>query len=239
MTEYFNLHFSELEKHYGRRIILNNIDLQLSSGECIQLTGNNGAGKTTLLKIMAGLEKPEHGLVDFGLGPIKWKCSKTPLQSRVLYLHQQPYMFDGTVKYNLGYSLNKSSRDLRRSRIKEALEWAQLTHLAETHASLLSGGEKQRVALARAWLREPRVLLLDEPTANLDKSSRYNTVRLLDSLKQEGISLVIASHDTNHFSNIYDRAYNLSAGQLNQYDPAENLLNLTDNKVTPLRKVTA
>lgn len=238
MREHFSLSFTELQKHFGKRVILQNVDLHLHSGKCIQLSGANGAGKSTLLRIMAGLEKPEHGLVNLGLGPIKWRRSRSALQSRVLYLHQQPYMFDGSVRYNLGYSLAKSTASFRRARVQQALDWAELTHLAEEPANYLSGGEKQRVALARAWLREPGVLLLDEPTANLDTASRDNTIRLLQTLKDEGIALVITSHEADHFNNLYDQAFDLCSGKLNEYEPADKHLTLAIN-VTPLHKVTA
>ena len=238
MKEHFNLSFTKLQKHFGKRVILNDVGLHLRGGECILLSGANGAGKSTLLRIMAGLEKPEHGLVNLGLGPIKWKRSRSALQSRILYLHQQPYMFDGSVSYNLGYSLAKSTAKFRRARVQEALEWAELTHLAEEPANCLSGGEKQRVALARAWLRKPGVLLLDEPTANLDTASRDNTIRLLQTLKQENIALVITSHEADHFNNLYDQAFGLSNGKLNEYEPAEKYLDLANN-VTPLHRVNA
>jgi tungstate transport system ATP-binding protein len=215
-----------LKKHFGRREVLRDISLEMTPGCCIQLGGPNGAGKTTLLRVLSGLERPDQGQIDCGNGAGSWRQNRQSLLSRSLYLHQHPYMFDGSVKYNLSYALSKKiSGKARSEKIDQVMAWAGLEAISDTPAKELSGGERQRVALARAWLREPKILLLDEPTANLDRESRQRALELLVSLKQTGLSLLIASHDPGHFSNLSDRWLQLYDGCLLETEPF---------KVTPL-----
>ncbi|MCU7886528.1 MAG: ATP-binding cassette domain-containing protein, partial [Candidatus Thiodiazotropha sp. (ex Lucinoma annulata)] len=170
-----------------------------------------------------GLEKPDSSRIDMGNGFQSWRRSRADLQKNVLYLHQQPYMFDGSVRYNLGYALPGGlPKQLRNNMIDSAIDWAELNHLHDTPAKSLSGGERQRVSLARAWLRNPQILLMDEPTANLDQEARRRTLDLLRSFKKEGISLLLASHDPIHFSSLIDR-------HLHLYD--SHLVEIEDQKL--------
>lgn len=223
------LHFTNICKHFGKRHILRGTDVSLGNGECKLLTGPNGAGKSTLLRIIAGLEKPDRCNVDIGFGQKFWKHYRHTLINNIVYLHQQPYMFDGNVIQNLEYPLpRKIGHKEKRDRINEALEWAGLEAICENHAKTLSGGEQQRVALARAWLRRPRVILLDEPTANLDEESRKRTVLLLDNLKSEDISILIASHDLEHLFPVVDDCLTLRSGIVEQINhPARQPGNVT------------
>ncbi|MEA3303395.1 MAG: energy-coupling factor ABC transporter ATP-binding protein [Pseudomonadota bacterium] len=224
------LHFDAIHKRFGRRAVLIGVNYQLNGGECSVINGLNGAGKTTLLRIMAGLEKPDSGSVDMGLGATPWRRCYSALRTSILYLHQHPYMFDGSVSSNLAYAISdKHNRCLNQQRITEALKWAGLAAIADNHAKTVSGGERQRVALARAWLREPRALLLDEPTANLDPEARTRTLELLFRLKESGIALLIASHDPHHFASLADKQLQLTQGVL-----AEEFSETSN--VTPFRR---
>ena len=164
---------------------------------CIVLSGRNGAGKTTLLKILAGLDKPDHADILYDGERLSWKLARPKLRHDVVYLHQQAYMFDKTVAENIAYGLRRSG--LKRLQVDEqvnqALEWAKLSSLAHRNARQLSGGEKQRVALTRARVLSPRLLLLDEPLANLDINAREQTIDLILRLKSEGISSIVTSHE--------------------------------------------
>ncbi|NNF97651.1 MAG: ABC transporter ATP-binding protein [Halobacteria archaeon] len=225
------IEFTDLHKHFGHRQILTGTDLVLTSGQCSLLSGANGAGKSTLLRICAGLEKPDQGEVDIGLGRQAWKRYRRTLQAETVYLHQQPYMFDGTVMQNLAYALPRGTPQPRhKQRVSEALAWAELESIASSPAKTLSGGERQRVAIARAWLREPTVMLLDEPTTNMDQEARRRTIQLLHSLKQQGIALLVASHDPKHFYSLTNSWLELAAGRI------DNLLLVSDraDNVIPL-----
>ena len=224
------IEFTDLHKHFGHRQILAGTDLVLTGGHCSLLSGTNGAGKSTLLRICAGLEKPDQGEVDIGLGPQAWKRYRHTLQLETVYLHQQPYMFDGTVTQNLAYALPRSTPQAKyKQLVSEALAWAELESIASNPAKTLSGGERQRVAIARAWLRKPTVMLLDEPTTNMDQEARRRTIQLLRSLKEQGIALLVASHDPKHFYSLTNSWLELSAGRIeNMFSVNE----LADNVIT-------
>ena len=207
--------FSKIQKSFGKRQILQGTELTLHTGKCYLLTGANGTGKSTLQRICAGLEKPDMAMVDTGQGAQSWKHQRQYLQTHCVYLHQQAFMFDGTVAHNLAYALPRSlSREERAAKIEVALHWAGLEAIADCWAKTLSGGERQRVALARAWLRSPRYMLLDEPTNNLDEEAKQRTIALIMSLKAQGISLLIASHEAEQFKPVANEFVELSQGKI-------------------------
>lgn len=215
------IQFSELSKQYKQRQIFSGVSVEFREAESYLLTGKNGSGKSTLLRVMAGLLKPNSGNVSFfkheDEAKLSWKRHQYKLREAVMYLHQTPYLFDGTVEKNLEYALRLTiAPESRQQKIQEALYWSGLESLSKSPAKQLSGGEKQRVALARAWLRNAKVLLLDEPTVNLDQSSRLKTLKLLGSLKKSGVSLMIACHDYEEFSSISDGIINLDGGLLSK-----------------------
>jgi len=177
MIETFHIGFRDICKRYGSNLVLDGTGIDIASHDCIVITGKNGAGKTTLLRIIAGLEKP--------------------------YLHQQPYMLAGSLQRNIEYAarLNPSIAD-RASSVSKAIHWAGLDGLEAQSAASLSGGQKQRVALTRARLRDPQILLLDEPTANLDNESRARTLKMLGEFCDSGTAIVIVSHDPEIFSEL-------------------------------------
>lgn len=234
-----SLSVDSLDKSFGHRVLLRDIALGLRAGQAVLLCGPNGAGKTTLLRILAGLERPDRCRVDLGRGTLPWRQGRQALLRNTLYLHQHPYMFDGSVHYNLAYAL---PRHLPRERCDElidrAVDWAGLEHLRDTPAKSLSGGERQRVSLARAWLRQPRILLLDEPTANLDQVSRQRTLELLAPFKQTGMSMIIASHDTHHFSTLADRSLHLHGGGLIETEPTK-VRAIPPTEITPSQRTLA
>lgn len=205
--------FRDIQKAFGRRSILDGVDIDVVAGECQLLCGRNGAGKSTLLRILSGMERPDRGQVSMDGDDKRWRIARRRLLDDCIYLHQQPYLFEGSVRYNLNYPL-RGARGLRDSRIQEGLEWSGLLEIADQDVHKLSGGERQRVALARAWLRRPRAMLLDEPTTNMDTACRQRTVELLQALRQEGVALVIATHDPLHFAQLATRTLHLSNGSL-------------------------
>lgn len=209
------LRYRDIHKRYGRREILRGIELDLESGRCQLLCGANGAGKSTLLRILAGMEKPDAASVAVDGAIRRWRQVRRELLARCIYLHQTPYLFEGSVRKNLNYPLF-GRRGNRAARIAEALQWSGLSALSEQAAHRLSGGERQRVALARAWLRNPDVMLLDEPTSNMDTACRQRTIELLGMLKREGVALVIATHDPLHFAPIADAVLDIEGGELSE-----------------------
>jgi tungstate transport system ATP-binding protein len=191
-----------LKKRFGERQLFEIDRLVLREGAAYVLTGLNGTGKSTLLRILAGLESAEVDSVNF----LGIATSLTPypkiLRQAVVYVHQHPVMFSTSVADNIAYGLN--ARGLARNeaarRVEEAMQWAGVEHLCKSKPATLSGGEKQRVALARAKVLQPKLLLLDEPTANLDGAAREQVIALIPSLTAAGSTVVMACHDRDLIS---------------------------------------
>jgi tungstate transport system ATP-binding protein len=156
------------------------------------------------------MEKPQRCSVVYEGHPYRWKRVKHRLMEDFIYLHQ-PYLFDGKLRYNLSFPV-RVGRSSRTEAVDRALDWAGLGRLAAQSVDSLSGGERQRVALARAWLRRPAAMLLDEPTANMDADCRLRTVRLLEALNNEGVALIVATHDPRHFGAISHGMMHLNNG---------------------------
>jgi tungstate transport system ATP-binding protein len=204
MIEPFHLGFRDIGKRYGSNLVLDDTGIDIASHDCIVITGKNGAGKTTLLRIIAGLEKPDNGKVVIDNGAAEpWRKHRKRLLKSIMYLHQQPYMLSGSLQRNIEYAarLNPAIAD-RASSIARAINWAGLDGLEAQSAASLSGGQKQRVALTRARLRDPQILLLDEPTANLDNESRARTLQMLREFCDSGTAIVIVSHDPDVFGEL-------------------------------------
>ena len=213
----FEYNFLGLSKAYKDRWVVKDARIKVIDSRCTVLIGKNGAGKTTLLKMIAGLEKPDSGLIRVDGQNLTWPQCRSRLLKNILYLHQQPYLFDGSVRKNLEFTHRVS--DQASKTIDEGIAWAALEDIIDQNAKNLSGGEKQRVALARAFLCSPRVILFDEPTANLDQQSKLKTLELLGQFKQEGIAMIIASHDPDMFASIQDECLRLDEGKLTNLKP--------------------
>jgi tungstate transport system ATP-binding protein len=162
------------------------------------------------------LEPPDHALVDYRGTRLPWPAARRCYRRDVIYLHQQAYLFDRSVKDNVNYGLRGLglSRAQVAERVQRALEWAGLSHLAARNARELSSGEKQRVALTRALALTPRVLLLDEPFSGLDEESRSRTGFLIQRLKSEQVGVVVTSHELLPLTGIADEHLELRAGRL-------------------------
>lgn len=222
------LQFRGLRKFLANRWLLDIPELSISGGQCMILSGDNGAGKTTLLKIMAGLEPPDAGEVSYGGKVLPLRTAPQHYRNNIVYLHQAPYLFDCSVVDNVAYGLRRLRlpRATVQAKVAEVLAWAGLEHLATRNAKHLSGGEKQRVALARARVLAPKVLLLDEPIASMDYKSRERTCVLIERLKEEGMGVVITSHELYAVLPLADVHMYLHNGKL--HDDAQ------DSSVTPM-----
>jgi tungstate transport system ATP-binding protein len=186
-----------LKKRFGQRLLLDIDRLQIDAGAAYVLTGANGAGKSTLLRVVCGLEPAEVSRLVFMDQPLSLAPFPRPMREAIAYVHQHPVMFSTSVADNIGYGLKGRglSREEIRGRVDEAIAWAGIGHLRSSPPATLSGGEKQRVALARARVLRPRLLLLDEPTANLDGAAREAVIGLIPTLVHAGSSVVMACHD--------------------------------------------
>jgi tungstate transport system ATP-binding protein len=186
-----------LRKCFGERVLFDIDLLHLESASAYVLTGVNGAGKSTLLRVLGGLEHAEAASVEFEGRPVTLHPYPKELRAAIVYVHQHPIMFSTSVAHNIGYGLLARGEPKPRvaSAVEEAMTWAGIAHLRDADPARLSGGEKQRVALARAKVLRPKLLLLDEPTANLDGSAREQVIALIPTLMHAGSSVVMACHD--------------------------------------------
>jgi tungstate transport system ATP-binding protein len=177
----------------GENFNLSIASLDLQPHRIYTLTGPNGAGKSTLLKVMALLLVPQSGLVTLAAADLDIAKQR----QKVTLVEQSPYLLAWTVSDNLAFGLK--IRGIRgqeqHERIGAALEMVGLEEFEQRKVHELSGGEVQRVALARALVLEPEVLLLDEPTSNIDSKSLQDFEALLRKLPEHGVTVVAATHD--------------------------------------------
>jgi tungstate transport system ATP-binding protein len=200
--------------------------LDLLAGRIYSLSGPNGAGKSTLLQTLALLEPPDKGTLHFAGLPIRWeRALLTKLRQQITLVEQSPYLFDDTVYNNLAFGLRMRGVRGReqRQRIVQTLDDVGLADFLNRKARLLSGGETRRVALARALVLQPKVLLLDEPTANVDGQQLQAFEALLASLPQKGLTVVFSTHDPEQSDRVGGENLSILEGNLKQaYQPVES-----------------
>ncbi|WP_258406260.1 ABC transporter ATP-binding protein [Shewanella aegiceratis] len=229
-----------IEMRFGSRLLYRFDRLSLAQHQTIHLQGDNGSGKTTLMKMLAGLQAPSQGEIHTeGFAPTPW-WRRNPLLGKAVYLHQHPYLFDGSVAYNLNYVqpfCDMNEQEIA-SRTQTAIEMAQLGSLLNQRAASLSGGERQRLAIARAWIMRPRLLMLDEPTSNMDKLSQQLVLTMISHLKQQGTGMLISSHQSCSLTGLCEQTWQIQAQEI-QVSPSP----LDERPFTPsqqeLRYVTA
>ncbi len=200
----------------GGRAVLDGCSITLEGGEACVLTGDNGAGKTTLLRVLAGLLEPDAGTLAFEGQPVEAGRFPTAVRHAIQFVPAHPLLFSTSVAANIEYGLRARGvpRAEIRRRTQEALDWARLQPVAGTHPRSLSTGETQRTAIARAWVLAPRVMLFDEPTANLDQASHAQVVELLGRLVESGAAVLVAAHDRALLGLPGMRRLHLSGGRL-------------------------
>lgn len=221
-----------LTKHFGSRIVLDNITLQIEEGEILCLLGPNGSGKTTLLKILAFLEKPDSGEVRFQGETVTEKNAESMrLQSAMVF--QKTLLFTTSVYNNIAYGLK--TRKLPQSTIKEevkkALRFVKLEGFEKRSAKKLSGGEQQRVALARSLVLKTKLLLLDEPTANLDPKNAQIIEEVIATINRElKTTIVMATHNMFQAKTLPHRIALINDGKITENGvPAEIFGKLSKN----------
>jgi len=214
-----------ITKHFGETIALNDVSLEIAEKEVFTLLGPNGSGKTTLLRIMASIEKPTKGDVFFHSERI---CDSNRMQVRRMctMVFQRTALFNSTVYKNVAYGLKLrgySKRDTEEG-IRNSLTLVQLQGYEKRQAKKLSGGEQQRVSLARALALETELLLLDEPTANLDPKNASIIESTISRVNREfGTTVVMATHNILQAQNLTKKIVFLSAGKIVTMGPAKKI----------------
>lgn len=209
---------SDLTKSYGDRAILDIPDLSFQKSAIYGLQGPNGAGKTTLLNILALLETPTTGVVSYKSKPVQYvEPYLQRLRKEVVLVDQLPLLFTTTVFKNLefGLKIRGIEKEERKRRIFKGLDMVGMADFAQAPAHQLSGGETQRVALASRLVLKPEVLLLDEPTANVDVASAQQIKEAsLMARREWNTTLIIASHDRDWLYDVCDEVMHLFKGRL-------------------------
>jgi iron complex transport system ATP-binding protein len=223
-----------LSHDFGGRPVLRNIRLAVAAGEFFVVIGPNGSGKTTLLKLLCGILAPAPGRVRIFDRDIR-RYSHRGLARMVAYVPQGlevNFPFSVQEAVMLGRAPHQgllgvpNAADLEAAR--RAMVFTGVEALAARTLDQLSGGERQRVSIARALCQEPKVILLDEPTAALDLSHQLRLMDLMERLRQEqATTVVMVSHDLNLASMYADRLLLLSAGEIARIGPPREVLNAT------------
>ena len=199
------IEFISVFKEYGNGLekttALKDVSLTVNEGDYLAIVGPSGAGKSTLLHIMGGIDSPTRGQVlfegnnafSFGRNPSLWRNKNIGFVFQFYHLIEELRTIENIA---LPHLLSGESRKTSFKRAQKLLEYLAIKRKVNSVPSQLSGGEKQKVAIARALINEPRVILCDEPTGNLDKASAEKVIRLLESLNRENKkTLIIVTHN--------------------------------------------
>jgi lipopolysaccharide export system ATP-binding protein len=221
------LRTEELFKKYKHRMIVNGISISVRQGEIVGLLGPNGAGKTTTFYMTVGLVKPYDGSVYLGDNEVTdWPMYQRS-RAGVSYLAQEPSIFRGlSVEDNLMtvaqmFTVSKSEQQ---EKVDSLLEDFGLTRLKKQMSVTLSGGEKRRLEIARSLVTNPKFLLLDEPFVGIDPITVDDIQKIIRSLRDRGLGILITDHNVRETLEIIDRSYIIYEGKILLEGSAKELL---------------
>jgi tungstate transport system ATP-binding protein len=212
--------------YYGTRRVLHIDQLNVRRGEVLVLIGPNGAGKSTLLRLLALLEAPTSGAVTLHLDGRTANYDSATLEERrkVVMVFQQPALLSRSVWANVAYGLRLRGISEVKEKVQRVLDAVSMSHLVKARPRTLSGGEIQRVALARAIVLEPSILVLDEPTANLDPYS----VRVIENIvlqRPPGTTVIVTTHNIFEAKRLATRVGLMLGGELVEVGFAAHFFN--------------
>jgi iron complex transport system ATP-binding protein len=195
------INIKKLDFAYNGKLVLKNINLTFEEGKLISIVGPNGSGKSTLIKCIDALLKPKKGDI-FVENKKLSELNATQIAKKIAYVSQNgnnifPATVFDTVLMGRKPHINWSPSEQDLEICSEAIQLLDLHDISLNNINKLSGGQRQRVFIARALAQQPEILLLDEPTANLDLKHQLEVLKILKSLSEKGISVIIAIHDLN------------------------------------------
>ena len=220
------LSINNLSISFNDTQILEDVNFQVKQGEIATLLGSSGCGKTTILRAIAGLQKEHEGTICIGNTCVSSKEVYTQ-DRQVGYIFQDYALFPHlNVEENIAFALDKLSKKDRNKRVNDLLEQFDIVSHRKKQIHQLSGGQQQRVAIARAMANKPKILLLDEPFANLDAQLRYKTKMWLKNIiKKYNLSAILVTHDKKEALSISDKIGIIHNKKLLQFDKTEIIYN--------------
>ncbi|HEY6193036.1 MAG TPA: LPS export ABC transporter ATP-binding protein [Bacteroidota bacterium] len=218
-------------KRYKKRLVVENVSVELRQGEVVGLLGPNGAGKTTTFYMIVGMIKPALGRVFLD----ELEITREPMYKRarmgIGYLSQEASVFRKlSVEENIlaVLELTETPRSARRERCEQLMEDFGVTQVAKSKGYMLSGGERRRTEIARALATDPKFILLDEPFAGIDPIAVEDIMKIVHDLKNRGIGVLVTDHNVHETLSITDRSYLLFEGKIIKSGSAEFLANDPD-----------
>jgi len=224
------LYMEKLTKEYERRTVLDIGELLIEDGALCGIIGPNGAGKSTLLNLIAGLMKPTAGSLLYG----EEMSASAPYRNMTM-VFQTPYLIRTTVEKNIAYPLKLRGWGNMQieERVRELTEDLGLVDFRKQKSWKLSGGETQKVALARALSFRPKLLLLDEPTANVDPSTTAEIERMLKKINEkEGTTVILITHNLVQARRLCDEVLFMNQGKVVEYGASEKILREPEHELT-------
>ena len=198
-----------LSKQYGEKVIFRDLSLTLKDGEVLAILGPSGIGKTTLIKTLTGLEAAQSGEIE--MDGQSYSISDPAVTSKIGLIFQDFNLFPHlTVRDNIilaPMSVKKMSKDEANQKANDLLAKLGLTEQADLYPYQLSGGQKQRVSIARALAMDPQVIAYDEPTSGLDEKATEQVVAIMLSLKAEGVSQIVVTHELPFAEKVADETF--------------------------------
>lgn len=218
---------NNLKKSYGKKLVVDIEKLSVESGKITGIIGPNGSGKSTLMRLISGIEKPDSGRISIG-----GQEASEAVRKSITMVFQKPYLINTSVYNNIAYPLKLRGigKEEIKDRIVNVLDLLELNDINQQNARTLSGGEGQKVALARAIVFEPKLLLLDEPTANIDPKSIYTMEKAIKYINQNaGTTVLLVTHNVKQLQRLCSNAVFMEKGNVDAQGNAQTLLNNLSN----------
>lgn len=228
-------------QYYNSRRIFHDVNFQLDKGQVISILGRNGAGKSTLLNCLANLYKPTTGEIflegkdmrNLPLNQVSRLIGYVPQVHYPVYAYSvRNFVVMGRTPYIRAFS-SPGRRDYEK--VDQVLEKLKISHLADKAYTEISGGERQQVTIARALVQEPKVILLDEPTAHLDYGNQIRTVKMIKELSDEGFGVIMTTHNPDHVLMMGGLAGVLEPDGVLEFGRSEDIL--TEDRLSELYDV--
>jgi len=227
------LNIEDIVKDYNSKNVINNISMSINPGEIIGLLGPNGAGKTTLFYIIMGLIRPNSGQIKLDGHNITKLAMYSRARLGISYLPQEPSIFRGmNVRDNINCVLEITEKNskLRKIKLEKLIEIFGLEKIQKSSARVLSGGERRRVEIARSIATQPKYILMNEPFSGVDPIAIEEIKKIIKSLSDNNIGIIITDHNVRDTLSLVDRAYLIYEGRILISGSPDEILNSDDAK---------